>query len=108
MIVPVGVIRPIAPRSDSVNQRFPSGPVTIVYGRLSACGSGNSTTDVAGTGPAVAAPGSAISGSESAKVTSVEAIPGRDQTLRLRGESTAQSPNCLVRELSSLSRANTG
>ena len=74
MIVPVGVIRPIDPRSDSVNQRFPSGPVTIVYGRLSGCSSGNSTTDVAGTGPAVAAPGSAISESESAKATSVETV----------------------------------
>ena len=27
-----------------MNQRFPSGPVTIVYGRLFACGSGNSVT----------------------------------------------------------------
>ena len=65
MIVPVGVMRPIDPRSDSVNQRFPSGPATIVYGRLSGCSSGNSMTDVSGR--AVAAPGSAISEIESAR-----------------------------------------
>ena len=47
---PAGVMRPIVPRMDSVNQRFPSGPATIVYGRLSACGSGNSVTSANATG----------------------------------------------------------
>jgi hypothetical protein len=50
VIVPLGVMRPIVPRFDSVNQRFPSGPGTIVYERLSACGSGNSVTSARAPG----------------------------------------------------------
>jgi hypothetical protein len=73
--VPVGVIRPIVLREDSVNQRFPSGPVTIVYGRLLACGSGNSVTEVSGT-EASDEPGRPTSGSRRINGTSVETIHG--------------------------------
>ena len=69
MIVPSGVIFPIASCVDSVNQRFPSGPVTIEYGRLSACGRGNSVTDARG------APANALGATTSStkpKVTSNE------------------------------------
>jgi hypothetical protein len=78
------------PRFDSVNQRFPSGPGTIVYGRLSACGSGNSVTSAR-------APG-ARSNARPA-TTSVEAIHGLSTVLPswLCDESIALRREFLVR-----------
>ena len=94
VIVPLGVIRPIVSRSDSVNQRFPSGPGTIVYGRLSACGSGNSVTSVR---PGI--PAGPTRASERPANTSVETT--HDLSTRspflVRAESTALRREFLVR-----------
>ena len=83
VIVPVGVIRPIAPRDDSVNQRFPSGPATIVYGRLFACGSGNSVTVAGDSGVWPSALGRPTSCRGKANETSVDAIHGLNTRLPL-------------------------
>jgi hypothetical protein len=44
-MMPCGVMRPIWLPEASVNQRLPSGPVTIPDGPLAAVGSGNSVID---------------------------------------------------------------
>jgi hypothetical protein len=57
-----------------VNQSAPSGPVTIVYGRLSGTGSGNSVTDPGAVELAGAAPADATSGTARAKPRSVQIV----------------------------------
>src|SRR5262249_60324586 len=47
--VPVGVMRPILSALNSVNQRLPSGPVTMFVGPLAGVGIGNSIALTAGT-----------------------------------------------------------
>ena len=42
VIEPAGVIRPILPEANSVNQTLPSGPAAIPTGWLAAVGTANS------------------------------------------------------------------
>lgn len=49
-MVPLGVMRPILLPPASVNQRLPSGPAVMPWGRLSVVGIGNSVIRLAGGG----------------------------------------------------------
>ena len=72
-----------------MNQRLPSGPAAIVYGRLPACGSGNSVTSAR-------APGATKSARPAN--TSVKTIHGLSMRLpSVCAESNARRPDCLGR-----------